>query len=208
MPNPLSTWWSIGPLRTSNAIVRRQRWQKIAKLQTWSNWAPSGRNSWCNNHHPTKHPSAAMTRMWWRQHRTAKARWKRHVIEREYPGKTRRDAVVGTAVEHHQRHRAVLCHNIAANIVQGEAAAGSRINRTSTLLTVRIAKSLAAMDLPTRLHKVYRIQNATTTISGRVGYQNGSVKRLVSPTRNMTTDMNDGMGTWTRSIARKMDKSN
>ena len=76
MPTPLSTWWSIWPLRTSNKIIRRQRRQRTAKLQTWSSWASSGCTIWCKNHHPTTHPPTVMTRVWWRQRPRAKYWWK------------------------------------------------------------------------------------------------------------------------------------
>ena len=46
-------------------------------------------------------------------------------------------------------------------------------------------------------------KNAATTRNGRVGYRNGSVKRLALTARNMTIAMNDGVWTWTRSIARQ-----
>ena len=187
----------------SNKIDRRRRRQKIAKLQTWSTWASRGCNNWCNNHHPTAHPLTEMKRVRWQQSWTTKARWKRRVIEQEDEKKTRRDAIIGTAVGHCQRQRAVLCHDIAANLVQEEASSGIRINGTSTQLTVRITKSLVAMALSTCCQKVYHMKNATTTRSGKVGDRNGSVKRSASFTRNMTTAMNDVVGTSKRSTARK-----
>ena len=55
-------------------------------------------------------------------------------------------------------------------------------------------KDLAAMALPTHRQRMYRIQNATTKRSVRVGDHNGYVRRSASPTRSMTTAMNDGVG--------------
>ena len=127
-------------------------------MQTWSTWASIDCNTWYNNRHATTHPPTAMARVRWRQRRTEKAWWKRRVIEQEDARKTRRGAVIGTAVKHRQSHRAGLRHNTASNLVQGEAESGNRINRTSTRLTVRITKSLADMALPMRHQKVYRIK--------------------------------------------------
>ena len=203
MPNPLSTWWSIWPMRTRNEIFRRRRRQRPVKLQTWSTWTSNGCNSLLNNHHSNKHPPTTMKKVRWRQRRTSKARRIRRAIEREDTRKTRRDAVIGNAVDHRRNHRAILCHNITENLAQWEASAGSRINGTSNQQTVRIAKNLAAMAFPTRLQKVYRMQNTTKTRSGRVGEQNGSVKRSASPTRSMTTAIIDGVRTWTTTIASK-----
>ena len=62
-------------------------------------------------------------------------------IKQEDARKTIRDAVIGTAVEHHRHHQAVLHQDIAENIVQGEASAGNQTNRTSTRPTVNTAKS-------------------------------------------------------------------
>ena len=127
----------------------------------------------------------------------------KRVIEREAARKIRRDAVIGTAVEHHHHHRAVLRQDIAANLVQGEAAAGNQTNGTSTRPTVHTAKSLAAMAFPTHRRKMYRIQNATKTRSGRVGDQNGFLRISASPKRSTTTATNESVGTWTRSRSRK-----
>ena len=142
----------------SNEIVSSRRRKIPMKLQTWSTWALIGCNSWSNNH-PNTHPPTAMTRVRCQQRRIEKAWWRRSAIEQKYERSTRRDAVIGTAVDHRQCHRVVIRHNIAANIAQGKVSAGSLIRKTSTPQTVRIANNLVAMALPTHLQKVCRMPN-------------------------------------------------
>ena len=126
----------------------------------------------------------------------------KHVIKREDAGKTRRDAVIGTAVEHHRHHRVGLHQDIAANIVQKESAAGKQTNGTPNRPTSHTAKSLAAMAFPTHHQKMYRIQNEITTRNVGVEDRIASAKRLGFPTRRMANTTDDGVGTWTRIRAR------